>query len=253
VQAEAKVVFDAYREGWRTQNFTKFKATLGDAVELSLPSGEFRGVATGAEGKRRLLAMLDQVKASAVPYEFSEPRIAVSKDSAYFEFSAVPAVEKGQPIPAMSRSLLVITTKDAKLTGFREYVGDLGESRSLAGTESEVTQSIQRWIEALIKGDAETISTLLAESYRRLTQDGVVMTGTQFLGEFSAGRPVFEGIQPQSGALEIMGDTAIWTGVMTLRTKILTSVTQKDFATTLIWTRVDGRWRLLSDQYTPIL
>jgi hypothetical protein len=100
------------------------------------------------------------------------------------------------------------------------------------------------WLMARIRGDAESTQRLLDETYQGGTSDGLAQTKADFVRFVESSRGPYTCGDHAVRNIQIHGDTAVSTGVVTLR-----SVNRENpFRYLRVYRKRDGEWRLIASQ-----
>jgi ketosteroid isomerase-like protein len=105
---------------------------------------------------------------------------------------------------------------------------------------------------ALVKGDTETLSKLLADDYLRTAPTTPNTTKTQYLDALRSGTLKYFSIEAKESHYRTYGDTVIVNSVSAIRVNI--NGQQRDEVLRLInvWIKKDGRWQLAAVQGNPL-
>lgn len=120
----ARKAFDLFAQGWTTGDFSLYIELLADDMMFWFPMGAHRGKFSGAEGRSQMIAKCQDHEVAGDRLTFSEPQYILSGESSImFEFEA-EGLYAGNPYKG--HNAIAFEVKDGKVTGFREYFGDLG-------------------------------------------------------------------------------------------------------------------------------
>lgn len=120
----ARKAFDLFAQGWTTGDFDPYIALLADEMMFWFPMGVHRGKFSGVEGRQQMIAKCRDHEKAGDRLTFSEPQYSlVNESSVMFEFES-EGLYAGDPYKG--HNAIAFETKDGKITGFREYFGDLG-------------------------------------------------------------------------------------------------------------------------------
>jgi hypothetical protein len=121
--AIAQQAFEAFEQGWATGNFQPFLNSLTDEFIFWYPYGEYRGKFSGYEGKAMIVAKCRGHSESGDRLIFSKPHhITSSSTTVMFEFEC-EGVLGGEPYEG--RLAIALDVSGNKISGFREYFGDV--------------------------------------------------------------------------------------------------------------------------------
>jgi hypothetical protein len=115
-------------------------------------------------------------------------------------------------------------------------------------SEKELMEMEDKWLEAMIRGDAKVAALLLAEDYQGMTPTGAVEDKAQFVSGVRAGDLRADSYHQDERYVRILGETAVSTGRLSLKRQ--DGFTQTRY--TRVYVRRQGRWQLFVMQTTRI-
>lgn len=119
----AQPAFDAFAQGWATGNFQPFLEMLTDEFTFWYPYGNYRGKFTGRAGKAQMIAKCHEHTQAGDRLTFSPPHHITSSDTTVmFEFECEGMIDKE---PYRGRIAIALEVSDGRISGFREYFGDV--------------------------------------------------------------------------------------------------------------------------------
>jgi ketosteroid isomerase-like protein len=119
----AKHAFAAFTEGWTTGNFQPFLEMLTDEFTFWYPYGKYHGKFSGREGKAKMIAKCRDHHEAGDRLCLSPPHhITSSITTVIFEFEC-EGVISGEPY--RGRIAIALDISNDKISGFREYFGDV--------------------------------------------------------------------------------------------------------------------------------
>lgn len=120
----AQKAFDLFAKGWATGNFEPYIALLADEMTFWFPTGAHRGKFSGATGRQKMIAKCRDHEAAGDRLTLHSPQYVLSDgNSVMFEFESDGLYASE---PYKGHNAIAFEVKDDKITGFREYFGDLG-------------------------------------------------------------------------------------------------------------------------------
>lgn len=129
-----------------------------------------------------------------------------------------------------------------------EAVGTAG--RSEAEAEAEVTELGEKWEKAFEERDWSALEEIYADDYTFVDPMGNLMTREQDIEQIKSGKLKFESHEHSNVERRIYGDTAVVTGVSTIKG----TYEGEDFSGKYRWTdtyvRKDGEWKVAASQVT---
>jgi len=132
---------------------------------------------------------------------------------------------------------------------------DSQQSGETEKIKEEVRKVDDEWFHAVLKGDGDTLDRIYADDISFTYADGRMLTKAQAVGDIRTGRNKLFKLDHDDIRIHVYGDTAILTGrtQSTLRCCDENSKsTQVHRRFTNVYKKLDGRWRLIAHQVTPI-
>lgn len=119
----AQQAFASFTQGWATGDFQTFLDRLTDELTFWYPYGKYRGKFSGEEGKAQMIAKCRDHCAAGDRLAFSPPHhITSSETTVVFEFECEGVIESE---PYSGRIAIALEVSGNKISGFREYFGDV--------------------------------------------------------------------------------------------------------------------------------
>ncbi len=119
----AQQAFDYLAQGWATGDFQPYIDMLSDQVRFWVPVGKQRSTSFGYESKEQMSARLWRHKETGDRLILSPPDHVTSNDTTVtFEFESQGTIANQ---PFKGRNAISFDIKDGKISGVREYFGDI--------------------------------------------------------------------------------------------------------------------------------
>ena len=125
----------------------------------------------------------------------------------------------------------------------------------MAATDSEIEHDLRRmnseWVTALLHRDTATLADIMAPDCTftyPLEGDGT----EQFIADVGSGDLVVEAMTRDNVEVRIFGQTAVLTGVDTVKWIYKGHVIEGYYRTILVYAERHGRWQLVAIQACPI-
>lgn len=119
----AQQAFQAFARGWATGDFQPFLEMLTDEFTFWYPYGKYRGKFTGQAGKAQMIAKCHEHTQAGDRLTFRPPHhITSSETTVMFEFECAGVIDH---TPYQGRIAIALDVKGEKISGFREYFGDV--------------------------------------------------------------------------------------------------------------------------------
>ncbi len=123
-EAAAKAAFAAFETGEKSGNYSAFKGLISDQFNAySHPLQPSRGVFKGGEARAKILELVGQREKTPNALTFSDVAQHCAGNTCLFQFNSEGLVGGG--FPYKGYNVIALTVQNGKLTGFREYLGDI--------------------------------------------------------------------------------------------------------------------------------
>ena len=130
----------------------------------------------------------------------------------------------------------------------KEYVKnnsvDATSSATITADESAVLEAYERFEQAMIDKDIDTLNELVTEDKTFTHMSGKVQTKEEFFGEIAEGTLNYYSYKLNDPVVTVDGDTATLTGSTTLEAKVYGSSGTWTLKTDQKFIKQDGKWRL---------
>jgi hypothetical protein len=124
MEKTASAAFAAFGVGEKTGDYSGFKALISQSFALySHPVQPMRGVFTGAIALEKMNELIAQRGKTPNALLFSKVKRLCSGDTCIFQFDSEGLV--AGRFPYKGYNTIALTVIDGKITGFREYLGDV--------------------------------------------------------------------------------------------------------------------------------
>jgi uncharacterized protein (TIGR02246 family) len=132
----------------------------------------------------------------------------------------------------------------------------LGQKPSASRNQrSSVEQAIRRLdnerIQAQIGADVVALARIYADDFVGIGPSGTVRTKTQVISDFTSGDLKFQSITTDEVQVRVYENTAVETGLSTMVGQDKGKAVPRDTRFTRVWVEQQGRWRLVSNHYSP--
>lgn len=117
-----------------------------------------------------------------------------------------------------------------------------------ADDQVDVNRAVDGIREALLKADASALKDLLADQLDYGHSNGKLDTKNDFLASVANKKPVYKTINLEDRKTTIVGSTAIVRYNLTAEIETDGKVSSVKAGVMQIWTKQDGKWRLLARQ-----
>jgi len=117
--------------------------------------------------------------------------------------------------------------------------------------EQEVNKVSDEIIEALGRTDVAALDRLYADDYI-VTQSFGILSKAQLMDAYKSGRLKYTSASDKDRSVRVYGDTAVTTGVLTLKGKNPNEDFTSNTRFTAVFVKQQGRWRLVAAQLSDI-
>ena len=108
-------------------------------------------------------------------------------------------------------------------------------------------------IQAQIGADAAALERIYAHDFIGIGPSGTVRTKAQVIADFTSGDLTFQSITTDDVRVRVYQNTAVETGRSTMIGQDKGKVVPRDNRFTRVWIKQQGRWRLVSNHYSPLI
>jgi uncharacterized protein (TIGR02246 family) len=119
-----------------------------------------------------------------------------------------------------------------------------------SGVEEAIRQLDKARIEAQIGADAVTLDRIYADDFIGVGPSGTVRMKAQVISDFTSGTLKFQSITTDEVQVRIYENTAVETGISTMRGQDKGKAVPRDTRFTRVWVKQQGRWRLVANHYS---
>src|SRR5688500_14785557 len=113
---------------------------------------------------------------------------------------------------------------------------------------------MENFKQAILAGDTGELTRIWTDDYTFINPQGAIVTKAQRLANFASGNTNVGVIENEREiTVRVSGDAAIVQNLSTLRGTFSGQPTETDLRGTFVWVRRDGRWRLTTNQLTPVV
>lgn len=158
--------------------------------------------------------------------------------------------ENGQPVNREGRTMHAFVRRNGRWqVVYSQTTPVMAQpaAQSAAGNaEQEIETLNNQWVEALTRRDAAALERIMADNYMATNADGSVMTRAQILENMrgpAASGMAFQSITAEDGRVQVLGDTAIFTGRVVSRGQSQGQAFTSTERMTITYVRRDGRWQ----------
>lgn len=120
--------------------------------------------------------------------------------------------------------------------------------------ERAVLSAMDNLKQAIIASDVAELTRIWTDDYTFVNPLGAIATKAQRIKNFSSGTTNVDVIDSEREiTVRVYGDMAIVQNLSTLHGRFNGVPTDTDLRGTFVWVRRDGRWRLATNQLTPVV
>jgi len=112
---------------------------------------------------------------------------------------------------------------------------------------------MENFKQAILASDVAELARIWTADYTFINPQGAVVTRAQRLANIASGNTNVAVIDNEREiTVRVYGDMAAVQNLSTLRGTFSGAPTDTDLRGTFVWVRRDGRWRLVTNQLTPV-
>src|SRR3954469_24808311 len=105
-------------------------------------------------------------------------------------------------------------------------------------------------IQAQLHADAAALDRLYADDFIGVGPSGTVRTKPQVIADFTSGTVKFESTTTDELQVRVYGNTAVETGLSTMKGEDKGKTVHQDTRFTRVWVKQQGRWLLVANHYS---
>jgi ketosteroid isomerase-like protein len=119
--------------------------------------------------------------------------------------------------------------------------------------ERAVLAAMENFKQAILERDTAELGRIWTENYTFINPQGGLVTREQRLSNLGSGNTNVQIIEDEREiTVRLFGNAAVVQNLSTLRGSFSGQPTDTDLRGTFVWVRRDGRWRLVTNQLTPV-
>ena len=128
----------------------------------------------------------------------------------------------------------------------------MDEQADRALAADQVLRAEREWLLAHLRLDVRALDRLMAPEYSQIDDKGRIVSKEQVLASLRSGERGWSEAHSDEHHVSVHGDTAVVIGRW--RARGVNASQPFDYAARYVsgWVRLDGEWRMVSDQSTPI-
>jgi len=127
---------------------------------------------------------------------------------------------------------------------------ETGRRAQHASVEQIIRKLDEERIQAQLHADAAALDRLYADDFIGVGPSGIVRTKPQVIADFTAGTLKFQSITTDEVQVRVYGNTAVETGLSTMKGKDKGKTVPQDTRFTRVWVKQQGRWQLVANHYS---
>jgi uncharacterized protein (TIGR02246 family) len=150
--------------------------------------------------------------------------------------------------------LLTVLSVGLSVPGFAQATGGAATAPSNQDTSAQQTirQLERARREAMLRGDAQALSRLLADDYVGTGAHGKVRSKAELVADYSSGTVKYESITEDDVTVRQYGNAAVVTGRTKSKGKEGGKAFDAEHRFTRVWVQAPGRWSLVAAHSSPV-
>jgi hypothetical protein len=121
-----------------------------------------------------------------------------------------------------------------------------------SGSETEVLQSEQARIAALVRDDYPALERLLSDDLSYTHSTAAVDTKPRYLESLRSGRLKYKSLDHEQQQVRLYGDTAVLTGLSKVCSIVEGQEVRLTLRFTIVYVKKSGRWQMVAWQSTRV-
>jgi ketosteroid isomerase-like protein len=126
-------------------------------------------------------------------------------------------------------------------------------NQSPRGVVEEIRKADRERIQAQVHADAVALNRIYADDFIGVGPSGTVRTKKDVLADFTSGSLKFQSITTDEVRIRVYGNTAVETGLSTMKGQDADKVVPEENRFTRVWIKQRGRWRLVANHYSNLV
>jgi len=127
------------------------------------------------------------------------------------------------------------------------------QTQSEKGVVEQIRKLDQERIKAQVTADSAALDRIYADDFIGIGPSGTVRTKKEVLADFASGSLKFQSITTDDVRIRVYGDTAVETGLSTMKGQDAEKVVPEENRFTRVWIKQGGKWRLVSNHYSNLV
>ena len=169
-----------------------------------------------------------------------------------FRFASAIAIASLFPLGACERAESATPTAPSGTAAGAPVASRTSDKQS--PPEAAVLAAMENYKQAVIACDVTELARIWNDDYTFINPQGATVNKAQRLANFASGNtnvPVID--NEREITVRVYGDMAVVQNLSTLRGTFSGAPTDTDLRGTFVWVRRDGRWRLITNELTPVV
>ena len=136
--------------------------------------------------------------------------------------------------------------------GFSQNTKHSPATKSDAGAEQQVKQMEQQLRSEVIKGETSSMEKFEAEDAVNVDASGMMLDKKRSIQMVKDGSVKYTAIDVKEEQVRSYGNTAIYNGLASTKVTVNGQDYNGDYRVTIVWAKLNGQWKRLSFQATPV-
>lgn len=134
-----------------------------------------------------------------------------------------------------------------------QNTGTAPAKKSAAGAEQQIKQLEQQIRSEVIKGDASGLERYEADDSVNIDGSGMMADKKHAIQMLKDGSIKYSAIDVKEERIRTYGNTAIYNGLANTKLTVNGKDYSGDYRVTIVWTKLNGQWKRVSFQATPVM
>lgn len=127
-----------------------------------------------------------------------------------------------------------------------------GKAKSSGSAEDQIKALLEQRRQATIKADVAVLDATTGDDYTRISPSGEMIAKAAYLQGLKDGSMKVESIETKDLKVRVYGDTAVTTGIGTVKSTNKGQDTSGTFAVSQVFVKRKGKWQAVHFQATKI-
>ncbi|HSK44627.1 MAG TPA: nuclear transport factor 2 family protein [Candidatus Binatia bacterium] len=137
--------------------------------------------------------------------------------------------------------------------GLAQKANQSSATKNDAGAEQQVKQMEQQLRSEVVKGETSSMEKFEADDAVNVDGSGMALDKKHSIQMLKDGTVKYTAIDVKEEQVRSYGNTAIYSGLASTKVTVNGQQHNGDYRVTIVWAKLNGEWKRLSFQSTPVM